>query len=106
MKSYDRNRGLKAGDVIHGLERWYGECICIAWAGRDADRPGYSHWFHLDVQRNQTIKVGIKVGMILHCPHVVFSLFISSHVLNAQLKVRLVCFPPQRAWNIFQLSWF
>lgn len=43
MKSYDRNRELKAGDVIHGLERRYGECICVAIAGRDADRPGYSH---------------------------------------------------------------
>lgn len=30
MKSYDRNRELKAGDVIHGLERRYGECICVA----------------------------------------------------------------------------
>lgn len=27
MKSYDQNRGLKALDVIHGLERGYGECM-------------------------------------------------------------------------------
>lgn len=100
MKSDGRNRGLKAVDVIHGLERGYGECM-------SRKRRRHSHWIHLDVQRDQTRANILDLHqrgneiVLFSCS---FLSFHHSHILNRHLKVRFICFPSQTAWNIFQLS--